>query len=149
MARTSLITVIYAMMQSLYNIQFKLEAMNQSVMNLNGAKYSRMKLRQTSLNVNALLMQQSTLFEEDDIWFNERCASIESTFKLISMTDDEILELLGNFEPEYDNFTKIVSNLIHSPYSQEHELKLIEKWYFTRKHHNDQTIELYVNKYYE
>ena len=83
------------------------------------------------------------------VLFEDLCSNLDTTHELIMMTDDELLELFGNFAPEYDNFTKIISNFLHSPYPQERVLKVVEQWYFTRPHHNEQTIENYVNKHYE
>ena len=69
--------------------------------------------------------------------------------ELIILNDEEMNELLSEFEPTYDVFTKIVSNLMHSPYSEDDVKRLIENWYFKGEHQNKNTIDLYVDKYYE
>jgi len=67
----------------------------------------------------------------------------------IILSDQEIQELLSNFEPTYDTFKSIVSNLLHSPYEKNKVQELIESWYFTGEHQNRNTIENYLNSYYE
>ncbi len=67
---------------------------------------------------------------------------------LIMLEFDEIVELLNEFDPEYDNFKSIISNILHSPYDYDFCKKVIEEWYFQRNHTNANTIELYM-KYYE
>lgn len=37
---------------------------------------------------------------------------------LIMMEADDIIELLNEFPPEYDNFKNIATNFLHSPYDQ-------------------------------
>lgn len=74
---------------------------------------------------------------------------IEVNNELIKLTDVEIIELFNNFEPTYENFTSIISNFIHSPYELVDVKRLIEKWYFKGEHQNQNTIELFVDKYYE
>lgn len=68
---------------------------------------------------------------------------------LIKPSLDEIVELLLEFEPIYDVFNSIVSNLLHSPFDQEFCVNVIESWYFTGNHQNPQTIQVYADKYYE
>lgn len=75
--------------------------------------------------------------------------NLEVNNKLIILTEEEIKELLSNFEPTYENFTSIVSNLINSPYEKDVVQQYIEDWYFEGDHQNQNTIELYCNKYYE
>lgn len=68
---------------------------------------------------------------------------------LIILNDNDMESLLKEFEPTYENFTGIVSNLIHSPYDEDQVIRYIERWYFTGEHQNMNTIQLYCDKYYE
>ena len=63
--------------------------------------------------------------------------------ELIILSSDEMNELLNEFEPTYEVFTSVVSNLMHSPYEIEDVREWIERWYFSGEHHNQDTIELY------
>ena len=65
----------------------------------------------------------------------------------IILSDDEIQELLSNFEPTYDTFKSIVSNLLHSPYEKDKVQEMIEQWYFTGEHQNRNTSENYLKSY--
>ena len=69
--------------------------------------------------------------------------------KLIMLSSDEMDELLNEFEPTYEVFTSIVSNLMHSPYGIDEVKEMVERWYFRAEHQNQNTIEIYCDKYYE
>ena len=68
--------------------------------------------------------------------------------ELIMLSDNELLELLNNFESTYENFTSVVCNILSSPYTSEKLTDLIEKWYFRIRHENVNTIQTYINTYY-
>ena len=69
--------------------------------------------------------------------------------ELIVLSSEEMNELLNEFEPTYDNFISVVSNLMHSPYEIDEVKEMIESWYFSGEHQNKNTIEIYCDKYYE
>ena len=75
--------------------------------------------------------------------------NLDASENLIKLTDEEMSELLSNFEPTYDNFINIVSNLMHSPFGRDDVLKWIESWYFSGDHQNKETIKVYCEKYHE
>ena len=68
--------------------------------------------------------------------------------KLILLEESDLLELLNQFEPSYENFTSIVCNILSSPYESEFLKSVIEKWYFKIHHENTNTIDNYINSYY-
>ena len=86
---------------------------------------------------------------ETTIDLSEAVCDLNYHDNLIQPDFDEIVELLLEFEPTYENFTSIASNLLHSPFEQEFCVNVIESWYFTGNHQNTQTIQLYADKYYE
>lgn len=67
---------------------------------------------------------------------------------LIMLSDNELSELLNNFESTYENFTSIVCNILSSPYTSEKLTEVIENWYFRNHHENINTIQTYINTYY-
>ena len=75
--------------------------------------------------------------------------NLDASENLIKLTDEEMSELLSNFEPTYDNFKNIVSNLMHSPFGRDDALKWIESWYFSGDHQNKDTIKDYCENYHE
>ena len=75
--------------------------------------------------------------------------NLDASENLIKLTDEEMSELLSNFEPTYDNFNNIVTNLVHSPFGRDDVLKWIESWYFSGDHQNKDTIKVYCEKYHE
>ena len=76
-------------------------------------------------------------------------SNLDAHNDLIEMPDEELLELLNEFAPEYDNFKSITINLLHSPYEEEHAKSLLEKWYNQRVHTNISPIDAYSNTCYE
>ena len=68
---------------------------------------------------------------------------------LIELCDEDIMELLSYFEPTHDNLSGVVANLYHSPFDKDDVLRWINEWYFAVEHNNHDTVEAYVNKYYE
>ena len=68
--------------------------------------------------------------------------------ELIMLSDNELSELLNNFESTYDNFTSIVCNILSSPYTSEKLTEIIEQWYFRNHHENINTVQTYINTYY-
>lgn len=75
--------------------------------------------------------------------------NLDASENLIKLSDEEMSEFLNNFEPTYDNFINIVSNLMHSPFGRDDVLKWIESWYFSGDHQNKDTIKVYCEKYHE
>ena len=75
--------------------------------------------------------------------------NLDASENLIKLTDEEMSEFLNNFEPTYDNFKNIVSNLMHSPFSRDDVLKWIESWYFSGDHQNKETIKDFCENYHE
>ena len=81
---------------------------------------------------------------------DERATTLDINDKgLIKLDDDEMMELLSYFEPTHDNLSGPVANIYHSPYKKSEVLKYINDWYFSVDHHNIDTVDAYVNKYYE
>ncbi len=76
-------------------------------------------------------------------------SDLEADDALIKLNGEEMNELLNEFEPTYENFTSIVSNLMHSPYEIDEVKEMIENWYFSVEHQNKDTIEIFCDKYYE
>ena len=76
-------------------------------------------------------------------------SSLEVSEGLIRLTDEEMSKLLSHFEPTYESFTNVVSNLMHSPFEADEVLNWIETWYFKGEHQNKNTIQQYCDKYYE
>ena len=75
--------------------------------------------------------------------------NLDASENLIKLTDEEMSEFLNNFEPTYDNFKNIVSNLMHSPFGRDDVLKWIESWYFSGDHQNTETIKDFCENYHE
>ena len=81
---------------------------------------------------------------------DERATTLDINDKgLIELCDEDIMELLSYFEPTHDNLSGVVANLYHSPFDKDDVLRWINEWYFAVEHNNHDTVEAYVNKYYE
>lgn len=70
---------------------------------------------------------------------------------VISVDEDVVLELLNEFEPTHAQLEQIGCLLMHSPFDKETVERLLKEWYFQdgTDHHNKDTVDAYVNKYYK
>ena len=74
-----------------------------------------------------------------------------SPYFVIPVDEDVVLELLNEFEPTHAQLENIGCLLMHSPFDKETVEKLLKQWYFQdgTDHHNKDTVDAYVNKYYK
>lgn len=70
---------------------------------------------------------------------------------VIPVDEDVVLELLNEFEPTHAWLEQIGCLLMHSPFDKETVERLLKEWYFQEgtDHNNKDTVDAYVNKYYE
>ena len=68
---------------------------------------------------------------------------------LIKMSSNELLLLMNEFEPIFENFEKVMINLFHSPFEKKFITNLVKEWYFQNDdHHNLNTVDVYSDQYY-
>ena len=67
---------------------------------------------------------------------------------LITISDEDLEELLDEFPPSFDNLSKIISNIFHSPFTEEYALEVVNRWWCKADHTHDDTPERY-SKYHE
>ena len=87
---------------------------------------------------------------------NMGCEKKENDFSadqqyVVPVDEDVVLELLNEFEPTHAQLEQIGCSLMHSPFDKETVEGLLKKWYFQEgtDHHNLDTVDAYVDKYYE
>lgn len=70
---------------------------------------------------------------------------------VIPVDENVVLELLNEFEPTHTWLEQIGCLLLHSPFDKEKVHDLLKEWYFREgtDHHNLDTVDAYVEKYYE
>lgn len=89
----------------------------------------------------AMNSNQKSLLTDDSM------ISLDCDDKLIELTYDEISDLLNEFDPEFDNFKSIVMNILHSPFDEQYITDLVDKWYNSRVHHNQDTVQSFSQYY--
>lgn len=95
---------------------------------------------------NELKKNVETKSSNDESCFTN---DIESHERLIQLNDDEFDELMNNFDSEFDNLKTIGSMLLHSPFEKEFVRDVLTRWYFKKKHQNESSVDVFVDKYYE
>ena len=80
---------------------------------------------------------------------NIKIDDIEIKDELIMLDDDEIDELLGNFEPEYNVLSTQLNALFSSPYPNDFVEEHINKWWGQRDHHNGNDAFSKFKMYYK
>ena len=70
---------------------------------------------------------------------------------IIPVDEEVVSELLNEFEPTHTWLEQIGCLLLHSPFDKETVYDLLKEWYFQEgtEHHNLDTVDAYVNKYYK
>lgn len=70
---------------------------------------------------------------------------------IIPVDEEVVSELLNEFEPTHAWLEQIGCLLLHSPFDKETVYDLLKEWYFQEgtEHHNLDTVDAYVNKYYK
>ena len=79
-------------------------------------------------------------YELKDINYNED--------NVIILSDDELIELLNNFERHNQNLIHDIAPIYNSPYSKEKLIDIISGWYDMVPHRTPDNISDIVNKYY-
>lgn len=95
---------------------------------------------------NELKKNVETKSSNDESCFTN---DIESHERLIQLNDDEFDDLMNNFDSEFDNLKTIGSMLLHSPFEKEFVRDVLTRWYFKKKHQNESSVDVFVDKYYE
>lgn len=87
---------------------------------------------------------------------NVGCDKAENDFSadqtyVVPVDEEVVLELLNEFEPTHTQLEQIGCSLMQSPFDKETVRELLKKWYFQEgtKHHNLDTVDGYVDKYYK
>ena len=102
-------------------------------------------------------MKKSTMdiqeYSEDDCYLSkiELSDLYADPDYVIPVDEDVVLELLNEFEPTHAWLEQIGCLLMHSPFDKETVEGLLKEWYFQEgtDHHNLDTIDAYLNKYYK
>ena len=70
---------------------------------------------------------------------------------IIPVDEEVVSELLNEFDPTHAWLEQIGCLLLHSPFDKETVYDLLKEWYFQEgtEHHNLDTVDAYVNKYYK
>lgn len=70
---------------------------------------------------------------------------------IIPVDEEVVSELLNEFEPTHAWLEQIGCLLLHSPFDKETVYDLLKDWYFQEgtEHHNLNTVDAYVDKYYK